>query len=237
MFSRATAAWIRRTLVVSLVVATGIIGLAAEREPDGEPIAALLGGDAVSLVGEDSTIGRRTSTTTPSTTSAPTSSTTVAPTTTTTTMPDLSTPQGRGAAALAMIDYPIGATGFSVVFEPARDGYLGLTVRDTRTIHVYVRDHHTPHDLARITAHELGHAVDHAFLTWEQRVEYGRMRGVEGIFYWYPCDGCRDAGSLAGDFAEVFELWLLGPGDFGSEIAPPPDPARLRDLERFFRPS
>lgn len=180
-----------------------------------------------------STTAATTSTTSPPITT--TTTTTTAPPPTTVPAPAPDSLESRRAAALALLDYPWEATGYSIVFAPAKQGYLGLTVRDTRTITVHVRDGQTPTQLAHVVAHELGHAVDHAFLDDAERARYREIRGV-GSNGWYPCDACTDSSSIAGDFAEVFEAWLLGPSDFGSRMGPPPTAEQLAALTPLFLP-
>ena len=51
---------------------------------------------------------------------------------------------------------------------------------------------------------------------------------------WFGCDECSDYATPAGDFAEVFEYWLLGPGDFRSQMGPPPSSEQLELLSHLF---
>jgi hypothetical protein len=52
---------------------------------------------------------------------------------------------------------------------------------------------------------------------------------------WYGCDGCTDYRSPAGDWAEVFAYWLAGPGDFRSQMGPPPDAAHMALIAQLYR--
>jgi hypothetical protein len=140
----------------------------------------------------------------------------------------------RGAEALALIHYPWEQTGYSIVFSGARPGMLGLTSNVTHTITIYVRDTQSSSAIARIIAHELGHAVDLRFTTDAERDRYRAIRGL-GSVAWYPdCLQCSDYGYPAGDFAEVFASWLLGPGRFASLIGAPPTAGELAQLSPIF---
>jgi hypothetical protein len=146
-------------------------------------------------------------------------------------------PAERGAAALALIAYPWPRTGFSIEFSGPRDSHYGLTNVPARKISIFVRLEQTTSELARVIAHEIGHAVDVAFTDESERATYRRLRGL-GNVYWYPaCPGCADYNTPVGDFAEVFAYWLLGPGTFRSTAAPPPNAAQLKELASVFAPS
>lgn len=143
--------------------------------------------------------------------------------------------QERGELALSQINYPIAATKYSVVFEGHLDGILGVTDNSNNTITIYVRDGQTTASIARVIAHELGHAVDFSLLNWAERANYVSIRGLP-TDTWYPCNMCEDYASPAGDFAEVFAYWLLGPGDFRSMMAGEPSLDQLNALVPIFSP-
>lgn len=143
----------------------------------------------------------------------------------------------RSAAALSMIDYDWQGTGYTIDFAGGRSGLLGATSVADRTITIYVRDDEPVAQIAHILAHELGHAVDLAYTTPEEREQYRAIRGL-GSVPWYPtCSACTDYATPAGDFAETFAYWLLGPTEFRSTIAPPPDADQLAALSVVFAPS
>ena len=142
--------------------------------------------------------------------------------------------QAVGEAALARIDYPIDELGWTVAFLPGRSGYLGLAIGEEQRIEVYVRSSHGVDDVAHTLAHELGHAVDIMYGSAYRRAEYRRMRGLVYDGKWFGCDACSDYATPAGDFAEVFEYWLLGGGNFGSRLAGIPDDATLEHLSTLF---
>ena len=143
----------------------------------------------------------------------------------------------KGAAALAMVRYPIDQTGFRVVFEGERSGVLGLTSAGRRTITVYVRSSQSVGAVARVLAHEVGHAVDFSFTTEAERSQYRAIRGIGDASWFSACDSCSDYASPAGDFAEVFAYWLMGEGPFLSTVAGRPTSAQLQQLGPIFAPS
>jgi hypothetical protein len=143
-------------------------------------------------------------------------------------------PQQIGEQALALIDYPWESLGWTIEFKPGRSGYLGLAIGPERRVEIYVRDSHTVRDVVHTLAHELGHAVDLTYGIEYRRSEYRRMRGLSRDSDWFGCDACSDYATPAGDFAEVFEYWLLGAGDFRSRLAGPPTAAELEHLSTLF---
>lgn len=146
-------------------------------------------------------------------------------------------PVERGRAALAALDYPWAQLGFSVRFVPWDGGpLLGQTEYATRRITVFVQPRQSELSLRATVAHELGHALDVRTGDAAQRSRYLQLRGVPADTPWYPCDRCDDFASPAGDWAEVFALWLAGPGDFHSALAAAPDDGGLRDIARLFAP-
>ena len=126
--------------------------------------------------------------------------------------------------------------GYAVRFEPyTRSTGLGVTNSRTRTITVYVKERQATNELRATIGHELGHALDFGFATVEKRAEYRRIRGLATDTPWYPCDGCDDLSSPAGDWAEVFAAFLTGTSDFRSRLAGPPTRAQLDSLAPVFR--
>lgn len=139
-----------------------------------------------------------------------------------------------GQAALEMIDYPVDSLGWEVRFLPGRAGVLGLAIGPKRRIEIYVRAEHGVSDVAHTLAHEIGHAVDLNYGTDYRRQEYRRLRGFSPDSKWFGCDECTDYATPAGDFAEVFEYWLLGWGDYRSQLAGPPDETTLEYISTLF---
>ena len=143
----------------------------------------------------------------------------------------------RPPDVLAGLSYPWQKLGYSVTFLPARRGVLGATYLEDRRIEIYVRPDQTPLQLAHVIGHELGHAVDATYGTPERRKEWMRLRGIDPTLEWWGCLGCRDYATPAGDFAEVFALWLAGPGSgFNGRLVGPPLQEDMHLLTRFFWP-
>ena len=142
--------------------------------------------------------------------------------------------QAVGRAAMEQIDYPVEALGWTVAFKAGKPGFLGLAIGPKRRIEIYVRSSHGVSDVAHTLAHELGHAVDLTYGSDYRRSEYLRMRGFSSDAEWFGCDSCTDYATPAGDFAEVFEYWLLGSGDYRSQLAGPPDSTSLDYISILF---
>ena len=144
----------------------------------------------------------------------------------------------RGQQALALLNYPWERLGYRIEFQGPRTGLLGVTDSSTKLITVFVRDRHTVAQIARTLAHELGHALDFSQTTVYEAKQYLAIRGLPfDIADWYPCNACTDFSSPAGDFAETFASYLLGPGDFRSEIGPAPSADQLAALGAIFSPN
>lgn len=132
------------------------------------------------------------------------------------------------------VPYSWRSVGFTVVFAGPRPGLLGLTDPDDRTITVFVRRGQSDRSLLDTIGHELGHAVDVTHGTRARRAEYLRLRGLPASTPWWPCASCSDYASGAGDFAEVFAVWVVGSQSFSSELAGRPSAARLAALRHLF---
>ncbi len=138
----------------------------------------------------------------------------------------------RRARLLAMVPYNWRALGFSVVLAGGRTGLLGLTEPQDRSITIYVRAGQSDRSLLDTLAHEIGHAVDITYGTKARRDEYLRLRGISSA--WWPCGSCSDYASGAGDFAEVFAVWVVGSHSFSSQLAGRPTAAQLRGMRHLF---
>ncbi|MEO5840010.1 MAG: hypothetical protein ABIQ73_27915 [Acidimicrobiales bacterium] len=137
----------------------------------------------------------------------------------------------RGADAMALIAFAWRRTlpGWSIAFLPSRAGLRGLTKVDDRRIEIYVRDGDSPASLARVVAHELGHAIDVALNSPADRDRWRAVRGVAPTVSWWPGNAVSDFDTLAGDFAEAFATMLTGSVSL-SHVAPSPGPAELAVL-------
>ena len=152
--------------------------------------------------------------------------------TTTTTAPG--TIESRGAAALALIDYPWKRTGYSIVFAGPNPNLLGLTEPSRKQITIYLRPTQSTADITHVLGHEIAHAVDFTMTTDAERAEYRRIRGLDDDTPWYPtCGLCPDYRFPVGDWAETFAYWLLG-GSFNSQLGGRPTPAQLAALKPIF---
>jgi hypothetical protein len=145
--------------------------------------------------------------------------------------------EARARAALDALDYPWQELGYRIRFEAHPGGSTaGLTDPSTRTITVYVRDGQSDLSLRATLAHEIAHALDLVTGDAAQRADYLERRGLPPDTPWFPCDRCDDLATGAGDWAEVFAYWLVGPGDFRSRLAGPPSPEVLQSLAPLFAP-
>jgi len=113
---------------------------------------------------------------------------------------------------IALIDYPWQArlAGWRIEFSSSRSGLRGLTYPDTKLIEIYVRPTDSPESLARVLAHELGHAVDVELNSSADRQRWRDARGIGPATQWWPDPSTSDFNTGAGDFAEVFAVWLTG---------------------------
>jgi hypothetical protein len=147
------------------------------------------------------------------------------------------TVQQRGEAALALIGYPWQSLGYAIEFDGDRAGLLGETNEGTQVISIYVRARESRDTLARTIAHEIGHALDFTRTTDAERAAFIAIRGYDAsIATWSGCNECNDFATAAGDWAETFQYWLLGDGQFLSQMGPKPSAEQLAQLGSLFAP-
>lgn len=129
------------------------------------------------------------------------------------------------AQAVSMIrfDWASRLPGWQVRFRNGRPGYRGLTYPDSRVIEVYVRSSDTPSELAHVTAHELGHAVDVTHMGAAERASWLAARGYGSGTPWFAGSGASDFATGAGDFAESFAWSHAATGHWFGELGPPPN--------------
>jgi len=144
------------------------------------------------------------------------------------------TVQQRGQRVLASLHYDWQRLGYTIVFLPERKGYLGYTDGATKTVTIWIRSSESDLVLAHTIAHELGHVLDFTHNNAAKHAAYLSLRGINPTTNWYGCDGCTDYSSPAGDWAEVFAYWLAGPGDFRSQMGPPPDKAHMALIAQLY---
>jgi len=140
----------------------------------------------------------------------------------------------RGAAALALISYPWQAQlpEWTITFHPPKKGLYGLTLVSEKRIEIYLRDGETQALLAHVIAHEIGHAVDVSCNDGPNRRVWSEAREL-GSAPWWPGDGATDFSTGAGDFAESFAVWQVGPEHFRSKLADPPTDEQLEILSKL----
>jgi hypothetical protein len=161
------------------------------------------------------------------------------------TPPAPSTPEAMGTAALALVRYPWQQIpGYSIVFKSIADapspGFYGNTAFSwgstggTSTLYVYPGE--TVDQLAGITAFEIGHEVDAAYV--EPLGGHAQIAGLLGVHpaSWAPECDCGEQGYLSGWYAAAFsDYWSPGVGQW-STLAPEPSGALLTAMEPWLDP-
>jgi hypothetical protein len=139
-------------------------------------------------------------------------------------------------AALAMIKYPWRELGVHISFLGPRAGYFGRTFPQAGRIEMYVRPDENPTRLAYMLAHEIGHMADWRWNTPARRQAWKTGRHLPPSMSWFgnAFAGGDDLGTPAGDYAETFALWQVGPLDYKSRLGPPPTPEQLAPLVPLF---
>lgn len=142
--------------------------------------------------------------------------------------------QALAGPALESVTYPWREQlpGWRIEFVSGASNIAGYTWSREERIEVFVRPGATSADLARILAHELGHAVDVSKNDGDERREWLAARNAEEA-PWWPGNGLADFATGAGDFAESFAVWQVGAVDYRGELAPAPTEADLELLERL----
>ncbi|MEL6985275.1 MAG: hypothetical protein AAFO29_22775 [Actinomycetota bacterium] len=145
--------------------------------------------------------------------------------------PDLPAHEQVGLEALAGITYPwqeiLGD--WTIEFQTTTDGLYGLTLVPERKIEIYVRPDQSPSMVRHVIAHEIGHAVDVTLNDGSDRRRWTEARDIDAA-PWWPESGAADFQTGAGDFAESFAAWQVGPSGFRSELAPPPNAVQIQLL-------
>lgn len=139
-----------------------------------------------------------------------------------------------GAEALTLIAFPWQEElrGWRVEFKTGGGNIAGYTWSREDRMEIFVRDGDDAAALARILAHELGHAVDVTRNSPEERTAWLAARGTPDA-PWWPGNGAADFATGAGDFAEAFSVLEVGARDYRGELAPPPTPEQLDLLIGF----
>lgn len=142
--------------------------------------------------------------------------------------------QALGGPALEAITFPWRdeLPGWEIEFVTGAGNIAGYTWSREQRIEVFVRPGATSGDLARIFAHELGHAVDVTKNDGDERRSWLAIRDAESA-PWWPGNGLADFATGAGDFAEAFAVWQVGDGDYRGELGPPPTPEQIELLREL----
>ncbi|MBT8240404.1 MAG: hypothetical protein KJN63_04190 [Acidimicrobiia bacterium] len=122
--------------------------------------------------------------------------------------------------ALDFIRYPWRSElqGWTIAFLEPRGRASGYTWSAERRIEVFVADDDGSERVARVLAHELGHAVDVTLNDSSDRRAWLAERQLDPDAPWWPGDGRPDFETGAGDFAEVFAASQIGEKDFKSKL-------------------
>jgi hypothetical protein len=137
-----------------------------------------------------------------------------------------------GAHALSMLSYPWQQLlpTWSLRFLGAQPGYFGRTLWPDRVIEVYVRPGQEVVDVAFALAHEVGHAVDLEHLDPGLRARWKATRGLPVSQAWFGESDEEDFATPAGDWAECFAAWQVGPASFQSRLGGAPRDHELEIL-------
>ena len=124
---------------------------------------------------------------------------------------DLPDHEAMGHAALGRLSWPWHEhpRGWTIVFEPGGSGH-GQTNPATRRIDVGVASGADVFAVARVAAHEIGHAADLTMNDTGARRAWKAQRGIPADAPWWPSGTGNDFSTGAGDFAECFATWQLG---------------------------
>ncbi len=141
--------------------------------------------------------------------------------------------QEVAAEGLEMIRYPWRSElqGWEIAFLTPRGSASGYTWSEQQRIEVFVKDGDDAARVARVLAHELGHAVDVTLNTGDERRAWLAERDAADGTAWWPTSGGADFETGAGDFAEVFANWQLNNDDFRSVVNATVDAGDLQLLE------
>jgi hypothetical protein len=124
--------------------------------------------------------------------------------------------------------------GWTIQFVPGTTKVAGYTWSSQKHIEVFVRPGDDARSLARVLAHELGHAVDVTLNTADERRTWLAQRNAT-TDQWWPAAGQADFSAGAGDFAEAFAYWQLRDTAVRSQVGGTPTAADLALLVQLAR--
>lgn len=143
--------------------------------------------------------------------------------------------QDRAHATMARVSYPWEEElpSWTIEFVEGNSEIAGYTWSREHRIEIFVRDNSTDESLYRVLAHEFGHAVDVSLNDGDERRRWLEQRATIEL-QWWPDSGKADFQTGAGDFAEVFAVWMTkDSSDFRSQVGPTPSPADLKLMEEL----
>ncbi len=137
--------------------------------------------------------------------------------------------------ALDLIRYPWRSElqGWTITFLEPRGRASGYTWSAERRMEVFISEGDDPERIARVLAHEIGHAIDVTLNSPDERREWLAEREASDATEWWPGSGRPDFETGAGDFAEVFATTQVGRDDFKSKVNPEIDDADIALLNRL----
>lgn len=123
--------------------------------------------------------------------------------------------------ALDLIRYPWRSElqGWTIAFLQPRTTASGYTWSAERRIEVFVDEGDSSERIARVLAHEIGHAIDVTLNDADDRRAWLTERELDQDTQWWPGSGLPDFETGAGDFAEVFAASQVGEEDFKSKLS------------------
>lgn len=141
---------------------------------------------------------------------------------------------GKQALAELKCNWQAVLTNWKIVFQPGRPGYLGLYDPKIKLITIWVRQNATPHQVAAVIAHELGHIIDGVTLGPQEKAEWRKLRSIPETVPWYPKDLKSDYATPAGDFAACVAWTIQGPGQlFKGKLGSPPNAEQQKAIRRW----
>lgn len=140
-----------------------------------------------------------------------------------------------GAQALSRIWYPWRELlpNWSLRFLGSQPGFLGRTLWPDRVIEIYVRPGQHLDEVAFALAHEVGHAVDLEHLDPTSRAHWRAGRNLPDHLEWFGVSDANDFATPAGDWAECFAAWQVGPASFQSQLGTLPNDDEQELLARL----